>query len=474
MDFLESLNIDILPEQQTRISDELAKLLKENPTCQVGFDVCCVCGKSKPTLVCKRCKRVWYCSSKCRDIDSSYHNQKDSDPESIDGCSNSSEGHSPIICSLLRKCNLDEDYEESIQDSIPSSSSSSGSRSLLLETKKKYSKEEIQEAEFRVASEQESYAATLANILYTSVVSSNNIQTKTNTSSTEETTTIHIIGASQDAELCNMKNYTEAFADLLSFDSSMGDDDDDDDPQEQKNNKKKKEKRKKRVHLIFIGPDCQENIKNSSISNDHIIKFSSCKSIYDKALLQKIPKANALIFFNPGFTCQDYKHWDDTLDVIRETYLMKEKKIPFLITTNTEMEAIMDCQYLHERQIIPYLPKVIEQMIQLEEQDRKVESNDDESTPTAEDIEEGEIMYFTENPYAGLRVRQSGTMANDLYIKNKYLIGGIMMDARKKKSASKEEKQNKTKRSSSTEDKDELKTKKKLKQKKRRKNAALI
>ena len=38
--------------------------------------------------------------------------------------------------------------------------------------------------------------------------------------------------------------------------------------------------------------------------------------------------------------------------------------------------------------------------------------------------ENSEVM-FGENPFAGSRVRQSGTMANDLFVKNRWLLAGV-------------------------------------------------
>ena len=67
MDLLQSLNLDDLPEQQTRVKD----LVERHPDfdLQLGFDACCTCG-SKITaateVLCPHCRRVSYCSEACR------------------------------------------------------------------------------------------------------------------------------------------------------------------------------------------------------------------------------------------------------------------------------------------------------------------------------------------------------------------------------------------------------------------------
>ena len=42
-----------------------------------------------------------------------------------------------------------------------------------------------------------------------------------------------------------------------------------------------------------------------------------------------------------------------------------------------------------------------------------------------EDEDSERSFFFNENPYAGLRVQQSGTMGNDLYVKNSWIVGGL-------------------------------------------------
>ena len=56
MDFLQSLNLEDLPEQQTRLS----LLMEQNVTGvpNLGFYACCSCGSPEVTLAHPNCKRI--------------------------------------------------------------------------------------------------------------------------------------------------------------------------------------------------------------------------------------------------------------------------------------------------------------------------------------------------------------------------------------------------------------------------------
>ena len=43
----------------------------------------------------------------------------------------------------------------------------------------------------------------------------------------------------------------------------------------------------------------------------------------------------------------------------------------------------------------------------------------------AGDYGDDERRFFNANPFCGNRVRQSGTMANDLYVKSRWMFGGM-------------------------------------------------
>mmetsp|Transcript_1997 Transcript_1997/g.3063 ORF Transcript_1997/g.3063 Transcript_1997/m.3063 type:complete len:126 (+) Transcript_1997:2-379(+) len=70
------------------------------------------------------------------------------------------------------------------------------------------------------------------------------------------------------------------------------------------------------------------------------------------------------------------------------------------------MEGVADCSYLSDRKLIPSLPLLVAEVLGIRDVDDETE------------------MFFGENPFAGSRVRQSGTMANDVYVRNRWMIGG--------------------------------------------------
>lgn len=118
---------------------------------------------------------------------------------------------------------------------------------------------------------------------------------------------------------------------------------------------------------------------------------------------------------------------------------------PILITTNTELEGFAEIKYLLDRGYISSdsLPKDV-----LEAVDYQATANKTNSSGGYKD--DGVTFFFGENPCecsflycfffisylatyvtillldAGLRVRQSGTMGNDLYVKSRWIIGGLL------------------------------------------------
>lgn len=102
-----------------------------------------------------------------------------------------------------------------------------------------------------------------------------------------------------------------------------------------------------------------------------------------------------------GFTCLDYS-WDEALSAVRN-------ETPYLVTTNTELEAIADVQYLLDRAFIRDIPSGLASIL-----DADVTEADNDSKDT----------FFSVNPFCGNRVRQSGTMANDLFVKSRWIFGG--------------------------------------------------
>ncbi len=421
MDELAKLNLYELPEQQTRICPTVSEALQANPDIRLGFDTCCTCAaplklSDKIDKCCKICKRVWYCSKECRRQDSERNTSLTEEEEA--------RGHSSVICHLLRLCDIDEKVED------PKVSSSS---------KITITNSEREAARDRITSEFESYPATL-NILmdapcFQPILSSCNHEHKkrsngdrdpTDPDSTPKSLTIHIIGASEEAELwgdfklshgsCKSVHdaYTEAMTEIASNHTSFG-----------------------TINLLFIGPNCpkrdvhemrtinaeRSDNGNSSISGKKKRKREgsrTCKVIlqthrsnYDQKCLKKLPKPDFCVFFNPGFTCPDY-NWNEALDVCLQND--SSKRIPFLVTTNTEMEAISDLQYLHQNGYIDDLPATVADIVNagIAEHDNDIVDYNDKHD-----------MFFGENPNSGTRVRQSGNMANDLFVKNRWIYGGL-------------------------------------------------
>lgn len=134
MDLLKTLNLEDLPEQQTRTN--LLTETQPDFDLKLGFDACCTCGKSNPKIRCESCHRVAYCSDKCRGQDSEPP-ITDEDEQGL--------GHSAIICALLSLCNDDEAVEEGRGESLDFEK-----RNATID---------------RLASEFESYPATLANVI---------------------------------------------------------------------------------------------------------------------------------------------------------------------------------------------------------------------------------------------------------------------------------------------------------------------
>jgi hypothetical protein len=129
----------------------------------------------------------------------------------------------------------------------------------------------------------------------------------------------------------------------------------------------------------------------------------------------KLPCPDAIIFFNPGLSCPDYD-WSKALSAA-SSY---QSSTPFLITTNTEMEGFADIKclvdggYVDSKELPQYVLETVD-----------VETPSNNSRYDEEDDEQNKRFFFCENPYAGLRVRQSGTMANDLYVKSRWVMGGL-------------------------------------------------
>lgn len=421
MDLLASLNIPTLPEQQTRTSHnaQIAAVLSSRPNVRLGFDACCTCGSSSAKLIsCKRCKRVSYCSEKClkEDADASRRFDDDDDP---------AQGHSAVVCSLLRLCNDDEDHEERTERKRRRPSFSR-TTTTTKRGPRNDDGDDDGDAEFRVRSERESYPATLANVLTNESCFRSALRGSRLGDDDRRTLSVHVVGASAEAELWGghrdeaFDAYAEAFAESSGTPSTTI---------------------PATIDVVFVGPQCPRENRvarrsvavggggdgdgASSLKRTTTVRLRTFRSVYDRTFFddaksKDVPPPDVVAFFNPGFTCQDYS-WDETL-----SFLSSEKRtrpLPFLVTTNTEMEAVMDCQYLLERGCVPELPTVIERMLRIEEEEEGDEGYDDNDDQNS--------MFYCENPYAGSRVRQSGNMANDLFVKSRFVFGGCFSSAGK-------------------------------------------
>lgn len=474
MDFLSHLNLFVLPEQQTRINKEISQALEVNPDIRLGFDACCYCGtklkeSNKEDVCCKVCKRVWYCSKECRRKDADCHSYNDAEGVSVGGGGGEEEqgkGHSAIICSLLKLCNIDEDVESGMRVS-------SGTKGIKKESRKTtvtLNEEEKKAACDRISSEYESYPATLVNVLldapcFEPLLDKFMIKRRSKKTrqldldqnlgqNDDHNLTVHVIGASEESELWGdfkldtntdaMDAYTEALSELFATYKGL-----------------------RKVNLAFIGPNCPKKnlhcvktVENTTGDEDntstdastaaskqlesggkkrkrdegkkhgHQISIRTHRHNYEPQYFEKkanktnkkgkhhhhhhhLTKPDVVIFFNPGFTCPDYD-WHEALKACQRYSTNKET--PFLVATNTEYEAIADLQYLHKNGYVDSLPPMVADIINEGQMD--LHDNDafsDSGDPT---------IFFGENNNAGSRVRQSGNMANDLYCKNKYIFGG--------------------------------------------------
>jgi hypothetical protein len=303
MDVLSSLNIEVLPEQQTR----MMHLLKEYPDFQfrLGFDACCNCGNSIDAtneVTCLACKRVKYCSDDCR--------QKDATAETFDNQNmleqveeeenENAQGHTSVVCTLLQTCNDDEDVEDGLCTDI-----SESRRQASLD---------------RIRSEFESYPASLANIIVEGPCFQSILKECTST------LVIHVIGASEDAELASWNpenktassrfyDYSDAFSNIIASYKTI-----------------------QSILLCFVGPECPSSNVDMDIplqdsdkqQKSLTLTVRTIKGIYSTEILDNntIPIPNIVVFFNPGFTVPEYDQWTSTLKCI-------PRGTPFLSTTNT-------------------------------------------------------------------------------------------------------------------------------------------
>ncbi|KAL3901532.1 MAG: hypothetical protein SGARI_006054, partial [Bacillariaceae sp.] len=270
MDLLQSLNLDDLPEQQTRT----LHLIKGNPDfdLKLGFDSCCQCGKKDPTISCTSCKRVKYCSEQCRKKDGSPVTNCDVEEDEEE--EEQALGHTSVICALLGCCNDDEVIEGG--DAKEISTLDKSRRSAATD---------------RLVSEFESYPATLANVMMEGPCYQEVLE---NCKTTKSSLTIHVIGASEDSELWQghptaeskvWESYADALAEVAENYNLLS------------------------INLQFFGPECpkqavEKTVKIPPVQNNS--KSSTAKLVVTTSNQDYTMNSTALpdmvVFFNPGFT----------------------------------------------------------------------------------------------------------------------------------------------------------------------------
>lgn len=381
MDLLASLHIDELPEQQTRVKE----LVEKHPDfdLRLGFDACCTCGsKIVSEVLCPNCRRVSYCSESCREQDATPLPFSESEE------SEQALGHAAVICSILKLCQHDDDVESEykVENIDP---------------------KERQDALDRIQSERESYPATLANVLaegpaYQGVWSRV-------AAPGERKVTIHVIGASHEAELWKASSEEEINAVVEAYSDACSE--------------LVESKKLQAIHLLFVGPECADATTNdagkrwkkqqpirhatdkSSVIGDLV--FEICATVYNKKVVEDHGPPDVAVFFNPGFTVPEYE-WRDALRAI-------PKGTPFLLATNTEVEGIADAQFLLDQDRVQSIPPGLQDIFGLYSEQDDASDEHDET-----------LSFFSVNPFCGNRVRQSGTMANDLFVRNRWMLGGIL------------------------------------------------
>jgi hypothetical protein len=296
-------------------------------------------------------------------------------------------GHSSIICALLQTCNQDE-MAETAQNQNHAN----------------------QVALARVESEYESYPATLAQMLQEGSCFQQVLRKRA-----QSNLVIHLLGAARDAELewkyHRVTHWVDCYCQSLSELAETY--------------------RLKMIQVYLCGPDVTANDENATAKTKSIQQVSIqnqsgkdqlelflCPGNYTQDVVSKIPKLDIAVMFNPGLTCPDYPSWNDTLYCI-------PPGTPILLCTNTQMEVLADIQFLLEHghvRLNSLPPPWMGNSSPTPDDDAKFGGGGVNRSPSGNE----EPYFWGENPYCGWRVRQSGTMANDVYVKNRWMFGGFI------------------------------------------------
>jgi hypothetical protein len=426
---------------------------------------------------CGGCRRVAYCSPGCM--------RADARPTEADD--EVGWGHSPVVCSLLGLCDDDEDVEDDLlrgrgrggnsggSDGGGGSASSSrddGGRGRRGGSGSKGRRREA--AMNRVGTERESYPATLFNVLsegpdwFVEAITRRlrrDMESRSPRRQAVHATTgkrrrgkrdrssalggrsdeekdggrdhrrgeivLHIVGASADSELWGwdgkhggghegdndwrgddenvhvLNAYAEASANLASYLEDL------------------LQMRSISIRCVFVGPDCPPasdvaRLPIPDSKSSSTLTIETHRRDYGDADHgpNDLPAPDAIVFFNPGFTCADYD-WSAALIAASSS----PGPTPFLVATNTEIEGYADVRSLLEGGHVDPRSLPVEVLEAMEHHRPAVA--DDNGRDDDDGDSGGEAFLFRANPYAGLRVRQSGTMGNDLYVKNRWIACGL-------------------------------------------------
>ena len=233
----------------------------------------------------------------------------------------------------------------------------------------------------------ESYPSTLSNILLSHPSFEELVSPAGSSSKHRRRFQVHVVGAEFGSELWTSKlsygacPYQEAYADALDEVCDMGD--------------------ISSFELVFVGvglpatPVQKLSGKVKALTLD--CKYEDLDSA--DGFVKAVP--DLLVFFNAGFTCPDYD-WAATLSSV---VAKASSPIPFFGTSNSELENLNDIEWLNTQGFTSF----------------DLDGDQDE-----DDKDDALACFFSENPFRGSRVRQSGMLANDLYVKSSFLFGGAL------------------------------------------------
>lgn len=181
---------------------------------------------------------------------------------------------------------------------------------------------------------------------------------------------VHVIGASHDEVQSSSytDDYAQALADVVGESSS--------------------------VAIHFCGPEAPDYAPSSN----RRITLSFHNDFYHRLLHDLLPPPDLVVLFHPGWTVPDYTQWEISLAAI-------PPHTDFCFTSNTEAEMWAELQYLMDHEWVEAVPASVAQVVGY--------------TSTSD-----ENAYLAVNPHGSPRIRQNTNLANDVYVKNRWIFGG--------------------------------------------------